>query len=609
MKLSDRQRAARCHAGAGRPPCRPLSLLVTALFCLFTQYAGTEVILTGSSDWPLYGRTFDNQRFSPLSQVNSGNVERLRLAWRFNTDKFGSFQASPIIRDGVMYVTTPYNDVIALHADTGRLVWRYRHELPDKIFCCGPANRGPALSADKVYSVTIDARLIALERDTGKVIWDVAITDADAGRAETLDPLLGVAELAGAKQSGQTGYTANLAPQVFAGKVLVGISGAGYGLHMDLEQEGEHTLSVGGLSGGGHGLRGFIVAYDMETGEEIWRWYSTPESGWQGKWRKETEYGVPLNRDLKSERHANKTYADTWRYGGGSIFTTPAIDPELGLIYIGTGNPSPQMDDSTRPGDNLYTVSLVALEADTGKLRWHYQQVPHDRWGYDVASPPLLFDLVEDGKTTKAVGQASKLGWFFIHDRLSGKLIRRSEAFIKPENLFASPTEEGVRIVPGTLGAVSWSPVAYHPGLQQVYIPGIYQPSLFFSRKLEPKPGAPWQSYTFFKKADEPDWGALSAIDVASGKLGWQQKVAQPMVGGALATAGDLVFAGEGNGRFVAYDAHSGTPLWQHQSDYGVNAPPVSYMVNGKQYISIAAGGNSLFGYEVGDEILTFSLE
>ena len=592
------------------PASRGCEFIIAILLFLFLQSGRAEIMLTGSSDWPLYGRSFDNQRFSPLSQVHAGNVQKLRLAWRYQTGKFGSFQTSPIIRDGIMYLTTPYNDVVALHAGTGKELWRYRHELPeDGKYCCGPANRGPALSADKVFTVTIDARLIALQRDTGKVLWDVAITDPDAGEAEQLQALPGVAELKGAKQSGQTGYTANLAPQVFAGKVLVGISGAGYGLHVDLEQDGEYVLSVGGLSGGGHGLRGFIVAYDTETGAEIWRWHSTPESGWQGKWRKKTGYGVPLNRDLDAERVANETYADTWRYGGGSIFTTPAIDPELGLVYIGTGNPSPQMDDSTRPGDNLYTVSLVALEADTGKLRWHYQQVPHDRWGYDVASPPVLFDLVENGKTIKAVGQASKLGWFFIHDRESGRLIRRSEPFIGQENLFAPPSETGVRIVPGTLGAVSWSPVAYHPGLQQVYIPGIYQPSLFFSRKLEPQPGAPWQSFTFFRKAAEPDWGVFSAVDVVSGKLVWQQQVGQPMVGGVLATAGDLVFTGEGNGRFSAYDAHSGKPLWHHQAEYGVNAPPVSYMHKGKQYITVAAGGNALFGYQVGDEILTFSLK
>ena len=599
-----------------REQARPLKMrtiicLTLAACSLLALHAAAEISLThrASSDWLYYGRALDNQRFSPLAQVNTDNAAQLELAWRFNTGKIGSFQTSPIVRDGVMYLTTPYNDVIALRADTGETLWRYRHALRKKTFCCGPANRGPAVTEDKVYTATIDARLIALDRNTGEVVWDIDIADADAGQAEVLTPLLGEAELRGAKQSGQTGYTANLAPQVYGGKILAGISGAGYGLHLDLERDGDYVLSVGGLSGGGHGLRGFIVAYDAETGREIWRWHSAAEENWQGEWREETAYGAPLNRDLAAERLAFQSYPDTWRYGGGSIYTTPAIDPELGLVYIGTGNPSPQMDDSTRPGDNLYTVSLVALDLATGALRWHYQQVPHDRWGYDVASPPVLFELDDDdGNTIKAVGQASKLGWFFIHDRQTGELIRRSEAFVKQENLFAQPSPEGARIIPGTLGAVSWSPIAYHPGLGRVYIPGIHQPSLFFTRRLEPKPGRPWQSYTFFKKADEPDWGSLSAIDVSTGKIVWQRKTEQPMVGGALATAGGVVFSGEGNGRFTAYDARNGASLWSHQSDFGVNAPPISYMIDGKQYIAVAAGGNALFGYQTGDEVLAFSL-
>jgi len=190
---------------------------------------------------------------------------------------------------------------------------------------------------------------------------------------------------------------------------------------------------VGGLSGGGHGLRGFFVAYDLESGEEIWRWYTVSEKNWQGNWSERTQYGISLNRQIAAEKKVREKYRDTWRFGGGSIYTTPAIDPELGLIYIGTGNPSPQMDDSTRPGDNLYTVSLVALEINTGKLRWYYQQVPHDRWGYDVASPPVLFDLLQDGKTIKAVGQASKLGWFFIHNRETGVWSRKDRAKEKTE--------------------------------------------------------------------------------------------------------------------------------------------------------------------------------
>ncbi len=586
---------------------RALSILV---LILASSGPGAEILLTESqSDWPLYGRTHNNQRFSPLTQINSDNVGRLKLAWRYRTGKRATFQTSPIVIDGVMYLTTPFNDVIALDADSGKERWRYRHRLKSSNYCCGPANRGAAVAHGRVYTVTIDARFIALDQHTGAVIWDKVITDIDAGKGEVLAPLLGVKELKGAVQTGQTGYTANLAPQVYGDKVFVGITGAGYGLHLNLEEDGEQVLSVGGLSGGGHGLRGFLLAYDAFSGKEIWRWYTVPEKNWQGQWRKHTAYGASLNRDIRAEKQAYEKYPDTWRYGGGSVWTTPAIDAELGLIYIGTGNPSPQMDDSTRPGDNLHTVSLVALDINTGALRWHYQQVPHDRWGYDVASPPVLFDLKHEGKIIKAVGQASKLGWFFIHDRETGELIRKSEAFVKQENLFAKPNENGVRIVPGTLGATSWSPVAYHPGLNTVYIAGIYQPSLFFSRKLKPKPGLPWESYTFFRQSGEADWGIFSAIDTLTGRIKWQQQIDDPMVGGALVSAGNLVFTGEGNGEFKAYDAINGNQLWQYRSEFGVNAPPITFMLNNKQYIAVAAGGNKLFDFKTGDEVLVFGLD
>lgn len=578
-------------------------------FPIFSSYANENIKTNSVDNWAYYGRDYTNQRYSPLESINSGNVNKLKLSWHYNTGKKATFQTSPIVIDGVMYITTPFNDVIAINAENGNEIWRYHHKLHSTNFCCGPANRGPAVGYGKVFTVTIDSRLIALDQKTGKVIWDISITDPDAGKGEELGPLLGVKELDGAIKTGQTGYTANLAPQIYDNKVFVGISGAGYGLHLELEENDKQILSVGGLSGGGHGLRGFLVAYNTETGKEIWRWYSVPEKGWEGQWSKKTNDGLILNRDIPAEIKSFKQFNDTWRYGGGSIYTTPAIDPESGLIFIGTGNPSPQMDDTTRPGDNLYTVSLVALDINTGKLKWSYQQVPHDRWGYDVASPPVLFEVTSNGKKIKAVGQASKLGWFYIHDRITGKLITRSEAFIEQENLFAVPNEYGVRIVPGTLGASSWSPVAYHPGYQAVYIDGIYQPSLFYSRKLIPEPGKPWQSYTFFKQAKEDDWGVFSAISVNTGKILWQQKIADPMVGGVLATAGNLVFTGEGNGYFDAFDAGTGELLWRYKAEFGVNAPPVSYAVKGKQYIAVAAGGNNLFGYPVGDEILVFSLE
>ncbi len=561
-----------------------------------------------SNDWPLYGRDYTNQRYSPLQQINRENVQQLELAWKYKTGKKATFQTSPIVIKGTMYITTPFNDVIALNAETGAEIWRYQHQLQSNDYCCGPANRGPAVANGKVFTVTIDSRLIALDQNTGDVLWDVRITDSQAEQGEILEPLLGVKELAGATQTGQTGYTANLAPQVFDNMVFVGITGAGYGLHVELEEDGEAVLSVGGLSGGGHGLRGFLVAYDINSGKEIWRWYSVPESGWEGGFSETTMTGETLDRDIDNEKAIFKKYKDTWRYGGGSIWTTPAIDSELGLIYLGTGNPSPQMDDSTRPGDNLYTVSLVALDLYTGKLKWYYQQVPHDRWGYDVASPPVLFDYKKNGKVIKAVGQASKLGWFFIHDRRTGELLQRSEAFIPQDNLFARPSAEGVRVVPSTLGASSWSPVAYHPESEAVYVSGIVQPAMFYSRKLTPEPGKPWESFTFFRPTDEPNSGLFSAISLTTGKLLWQNEIADPMVGGALATAGNLVFVGEGNGNFNAFDVTSGERLWQYQSEFGVNAPPVSYAVNGTQYIAVAAGGNKLFDYKTGDEVLVFKL-
>ncbi len=584
--------------------------LIFALLATACAYSETDVV-NGETDvdWVLYGNGYHNQRFSPLSQINRDSVARLKLVWKHQTGKKNTFQASPIVKNGIMYITTPFNDVVALDADTGQQRWRYRHQLSNNNFCCGPANRGAAIANGKVLMVTIDGRLIALDQSTGTVVWDTVITEPMAGNAEVLNATIDIKELKDAIQTGQTGYSANLAPQVYDGLVYIGITGAGYGLHLSQEKEGETVLSVGSFAGGKHGLRGFVAAYDIETGARQWRWYSVPEVGWEGAWTTELDYGETLNRNLSQEKKQFEQYADAWQFGGGSIWTTPAIDPELGLLYVGTGNPSPQMEGSTRPGDNLYTVSLVALELKTGKMRWYYQQVPHDRWGYDVASPPVLFDYHDGDRLIKAVGQASKLGWFFIHDRATGKLIRRSAPFVRQENLFALPSADGTRIVPGTLGATSWSPVAYSPQNKWVYITGIYQPSLFFSRKLTPQPQRPWQGYTFFQKTDEDDWGLLTAIDVQLGHVVWQNKLPDPMVGGVLATAGQLVFTGEGNGHFNAYDAITGQLLWQYLAQYGVNAPPISYRIDGKQYISVAAGGNKLYGYKTGDEILTFSLQ
>lgn len=562
-----------------------------------------------SVDWATYGNNYENHRFSDLKQITTENADQLELAWTYKTGIKKTFQTSPIVIDGVMYITTPLNDVVSIDALTGKEIWRYKHDLQGDKFCCGPANRGPAVSDGKVFTVTIDARLIALDQMTGEKLWDVPISDPNSGIDEALEAVVGMAELSGAVKVGASGHSASLAPLVYDGKVFVGITGAGYGLHMEVEQDGKPTLAVGGLAGGGHGLRGFMIAYDVNTGDVIWRWYSSSEEDWAGDWVESSSGGESFNRDIEKEKANYDKYKDAWKQGGGSIWTTPSLDTELGLLYFGTGNPSPQMEGSTRPGDNRNTVSVVAVDINTGKLRWSYQQVPHDRWGYDVASPTVLIDFKKDGKVRKAVAQASKIGWLYVLDRATGELLLRSDAFVPQENLFAKPTEEGVRIAPSTFGATTWSPAAYYPELNAMFIAGIYTAAKFYSKKLTPEPGKPWESFTFFKPTTDPTWGNITSVDLTTGKIKWEVKTDQPMVGGVMATAGGVLFAGEGNGNFNAYEAKSGKLLWQYKSQYGVNAPPITYMINGIQYIAVASGGSGLFKYTMGDEILVFKLK
>ncbi|MBW2519722.1 MAG: PQQ-binding-like beta-propeller repeat protein [Deltaproteobacteria bacterium] len=584
-------------------------------FCFFVflpraiANSGEQLKAVPAVDWPIYGHNYANHRFSQLSQVNHVNVGNLKLAWSFHTGKIGSFQATPIVLDGVLYLSTPWNDVLALDAANGEVIWRYHHQLTTKKTCCGPANRGVAVGNDKVYTVTIDARLIALDQKTGKVAWDVPITDPQTGRREALAPLLGETGFENAKIIGGTGYSANMAPQIYDGKVFVGITGAGYGLHLDMKPDGDTELSVVGLSGGGHGLRGFLVSYDAESGQELWRWYTVQDETWVGEYRETTPGGEDLNRDIEQEKKAAPHYKETWRLGGGSIWTTPAIDPESGLMFVGTGNPAPQMDDSTRPGDNLNTVSLVAIHMANGKTAWVFQQVPHDRWGYDAACPPVLLEVNINGQPIKAVAQAGKTGWVYFLERQTGRLLFKSKPFVPQRNMFKRPSEQGVEIAPGIFGGASWSPMAYNPKLRSLYVVAVHHPTTYFSKQLQPSPERPWQSYTYSKPSSDERWGTVTAIDSNTGAIRWQRKTDLPMVGGALSTAGKLVFAGEGDGKLLAMHAETGEILWRYTSAFGVNAPPVTYAVDGKQYIAVVAGGNKLFGYKTGDLILAFTLD
>jgi len=515
-----------------------------------------------SDDWITYGRDYTNQRWSPLTQINTKNAMNLKVAWMFQTgiSRLGSFETSPLVVDGVMYLTTPYNTAMAVDARTGKQLWRYEHKpnIASPIYCCGPNNRGMAISEGTVYMATLDARLIALEASTGKVKWDIEVSDPEAGYSQTMAPL------------------------IIDNMVIIGTSGAEYG------------------------IRGFVRAYDKNDGHQIWNFYTLPDKGWEGVWAEKTGEGDDLKRNIAAEKAAMAEYGDAWQRGGGSVWMTPAYDPATHLLYFAVGNPSPDLDGSVRPGDNLYTESVVAIDARSGEYKWHYQEVPHDVWDFDATSPPVLVTL-KDG--TKAVAQAGKTAYVYVWNAATGKLLRRSEEFNRHEAYFSQPTAQGVRMLPGANGGSEWSPTAVNPKLDYMYVLGIEQPMNYITHSAPLQKGQLWLGSAFKAVPGEAQWGTFTAIDLNTGKRAWQVKTAEPMIGGALATAGGLVFTGEGNGLFKAYDAMTGRVLWSFQAGAGCNAPPVTYMLDKKQYIAVACGGNFQMGYALGDAVLVFSLE
>jgi len=421
-----------------------------------------------------------------------------------------------------------------------------------------------AATGDKIWETTYD--LGAYKICCGPVNRGVAVAYGKV-YAVTLDAQL----LALDAQSGemlwqktladpQVGYSETMAPQVYDGKVVVGSAG------------GEWPIA------------GFVAAYDAKNGKEIWRWDSTDQKSFAG---------------------------DSWKTGGGMVWTTPAIDTERGLVIFSTGNPNPDLYGDSRKGDNLYTDSIVALKADTGKLAWAYQEVKHDVWDYDAVSNVVLFDAHKNGETIPAAGEAGKVGWFFIVDRRNGKLIRKSQPFVQmSDNMLSQPTKEGVDMLPGANGGSEWSPPAYSPETHMAYVLGMNQLMKFTTEKPADAKGLIRLGSAFTNvKKDGIQNGTFSAIDVDTGEVVWQKTLPQPMIGGALVTASNLVFTGEGNGAFDAFDALSGKKLWQFNLGAGVNAPPITYEVNGEQYVAVAAGGNFQLGYPRGDVIAIFKLQ
>ncbi len=510
----------------------------------YTPVTAARLAAPEAHNWLQYRRTYDSWGYSPLDQISTANVAQLEAAWTFSTGMLEAHQAPPVVNDGIMFITTPRNQVIALDARTGDQIWRYRRELPDDLFQLHPTNRGVALWGDKVYVATVDAFLVALDARTGEVAWEAEVGDYLAG------------------------YYMTLAPLAVEGKVLVGVSG------------------------GEFGVRGFIQAFDADSGEPAWKTHLVPGPGEPG--------------------HETWT-EEAWQRGGISIWVTGSYDPETRLSYWGTGNAGPWMAEQ-RPGDNLYATSVVALDVDTGAIRSHHQYHPHDAWDWDEVSAPLLIDLPRGGRTIKGLVHAGRNGYLWLLER-SAEGIRYVDAtpYVKQNVFTAIDPESGrpqydptriprigqrVEFCPSIWGGKDWPPSAYNPQTGYLYIPANDNLcSAMTGAKAKYRPGELYLGVTFdtlevFPTADAADHiGELQAWDLATGKRAWTVGFKSHNWGPVLTTAGGLVFAGGTNDRyFRAFDARTGETLWQQRTNSGVVGVPVSYAVDGRQYVAVQSG-------------------
>jgi alcohol dehydrogenase (cytochrome c) len=505
-------------------------------------------------NWLMYSGGYMSQRYSLLKEIDRSNVKNLELKWILPNQVFGAWQSTPLVVDGIMYVTQRPNDVLAVDAKSGRVFWLYRHTVsPDARVCCGSNNRGVAILGDMVFLATLDARLIALDRKTGRPVWNVA----------TGDPKLG--------------YSMTMAPLVVKDKVLIG-------------------------SGGGeYGIRGFIAAYDAPTGKEAWRFHTIPGPGEPGH---ETWSG------------------DTWKTGGGSIWLTPSYDPQLNLTYWGVGNPGPDWNPDQRPGDNLYTDSVVALDADTGALKWHYQFTPNDAYDYDAVQIAVLADLSWRGTPTKAMLWANRNGYFYVLDRTNGRFlsgtpfvkVNWASGFDTKGRPLQTPQPVGQPTWPGNQGGTNWYSPSYSPRTNLFYVSAWegyasvyrrerqeYVPGRNFggggARVLTPVPGAP--TVGIGRRGPINNWtdavgrGALLAIDPQTGQQKWRFEQFDVSDSGILTTVTDLLFTGGREGYFHALDARTGELLWKASLGGQIVMGPITYAVDGKQYVSVISG-NSL---------------
>jgi alcohol dehydrogenase (cytochrome c) len=493
-------------------------------------------------DWPMVRRTYDGWGYSPLDDITPRNVSRLQPAWVFSTGALNGHEAPPIVSNGVMFVATPGNQVIALDARTGARLWRYRRALPEDIIALHSTTRGVAVYGDKVFLAANEGVLVALDVKTGKEVWTRAIED------------------------NRKGYYMTLAPLVADGKVLVG------------------------ASGGELGIRGFVAAFDPDTGQERWKTFTVPAPGEPG----------------------SETWpaGDQWKTGGGPVWVTGNYDPETNLAFYGTGNGGPWMGDQ-RPGDNLYTASTIAIDAGTGAIKGHFQYNPNESWDWDEVSPPILIDYVRNGRTIKGLINASRSGYLWFLERTAGRInFVEGKPFVA-QNVYRGldpttgrpdvdperkpGTGKMAEFCPSFWGGKNWPPAAFDPRTRLLYIPANENLcSTIVGREIDYKPGVPFTGAvsTLFIAPGADHIGEVQAWNVDTGKRVWTHKYARSANWGPmLATGGGLVFSGGTNDRmFHAFDAASGRLLWEFPTNSGIIGQPSSFMVDGRQYVAVQSG-------------------
>jgi quinohemoprotein ethanol dehydrogenase len=521
-----------------------------------------------SKDWPTYGLDYAETRFSKLNQITAENVKDIGLMWTYNLESIRGVEATPLVVDGIMYVSAPWSVVHAVDTRTGKRLWTFDPGVDrEKGYrgCCDVVNRGVALYKGKVFVGAYDGRLVALDAATGTKVWE---------KDTVIDRKMS--------------YTITGAPRVFNGKVVIGNGGAEYG------------------------VRGYVTAYDAETGNQAWRWFTVPG-----------DPAKPFEDD--SMAAAAKTWDPAGKYwvngGGGSAWDTITFDPDLNMVYIGTGNGSPWNRNLRSPGggDNLYLGSIVALNADTGKYLWHYQETPGDNWDYTSTQPMILADLTIDGAPRKVVLHAPKNGFFFVIDRTNGKFISAKnfvdvnwatgyDASGRPiEVPEARSPDKSFDSIPGPFGAHNWHPMSFNPQTGLVYLPAQGVPLNLTGEKALVQNaqgsnkfgGTTGWNVGFSLNAEppkNPPFGRLIAWDPVKQKEAWRAEYIAPWNGGTLTTAGNLVFQGTADGRFIAYNAKTGEKLWETPVGTGVVAAPATYVVDGVQYVSVAVGWGGVFG-------------